>query len=95
MPGVELVGIQYLGTHNPDTIEFTAGFGFGDTGSFTGNGGEPEGVGPIALTDADFVQRPADLPEPGTLACLLLGLGLVASTRRRAAPVTSSRQRGH
>ncbi|WP_295438155.1 PEP-CTERM sorting domain-containing protein [uncultured Thiodictyon sp.] len=79
-PGPALGGIQYLGTHNADTIEFAAGFGSGDMGTFTGNGGAPTGVGPITLTDADFVQQ---VPEPATLACLLLGIGLMSGARRR------------
>lgn len=80
-PGIELVGIQYLGTQGSDSIEFAAGFGFSDMGSFTGNGGAPGGVGPIALTDSDFQQIPSGVPGPGTLACLLLGLGLAARLR--------------
>jgi hypothetical protein len=83
--GVGPTGIQYLGLHNTDSIEFAAGFGAGDMGSFTGNGGAPGGVGPIALTDSDFVRVTADVPEPGALACLLAGLGLAAGRRRVAA----------
>lgn len=87
-PGVDLAGIQYMATHHPDTVEFAAGFSPGDMGTFTGNGGEPDGIGPIVLTEADFVRRPAGAPEPGTLACLLLGLGLVVRARRRGASIS-------
>ncbi|WP_371258200.1 PEP-CTERM sorting domain-containing protein [Thiohalocapsa sp. ML1] len=39
----------------------------------------------MSLTDADFQQVPSGIPEPGTLACLLLGLGLAAAARRSVA----------
>lgn len=76
-PAVALAGIQYQGAHALNAIGFTAGFGGGDMGTFTANGGA---IGPIALTGADFTRQgsggPAGVPEPGTLACVLLGLGL-------------------
>lgn len=71
-PGAAFVGIQYLGTHGADSIEFAAGFGVGDLGTFTPN----NNGSPLALTDADFTLRPTGLvPEPGTLTCVLVGFG--------------------
>ena len=72
-PELEFIGIQYLGTHGTDQIEFTPGFGFGDMGTFFANLGTPGEI-QIALTDTDFTV--ASVPAPGTLACLLVGIGL-------------------
>ncbi len=78
-PGQTFVGIEYYeATHNTDSIRFDPGFGAGDLGTFTANGGNP-----VALTQDNF----KEIPEPGSLSCLLLGIGLgfAGLKHRRAA----------
>jgi hypothetical protein len=85
-PGQAFVGIQYLGSHATDNIEFAAGFGAGDLGTFTPN----NNGNPVSLTDSNFTLQSSGgggtgLPEPGTLACLLVGVGAarLAGVRKR------------
>ena len=76
------IGIDYTGTQGANTIQFTSGFGPGDLGFFSAEGGLPVDP-PVALTEANFTLQ-QNVPEPDTLACLLLGFGLLAGVKNRA-----------
>lgn len=65
--GPEFVGSQYFASHGGTSVEFNAGFGYGDMGTFSATGAAP--FEPTALTNANFTQ----IPEPGTAALLLAG----------------------
>ncbi len=78
--GTLYVGFDYTGTQGANTILFTSGFGPGDLGFFSAEGGLPVDP-PVALTEANFTLQ-QNVPEPDTLACLLLGLGLLAGAKK-------------
>jgi hypothetical protein len=79
-PGPAFVGVQYQGEHGGVTIDFSAGFGSGDLGSFAATDGGSAGLGNGQFTLATAV--PA-VPEPGTLACVLAGFGGLAWRMKR------------
>ena len=80
--GTIFVGFDYTATQGADTIQFTSGFGPGELGFFSASGGQSVDP-PVAMTESNFTLV-QNIPEPDTLACLLLGLGLLVSVKNRA-----------
>jgi hypothetical protein len=80
-PEQRFVGIQYITTSKPTNIEFAAGSGDGDLGTFTSMGGID--IDPVPLTDENFINAPELDAGSAPGALLLLAGALCLSHERR------------